>query len=145
MTSGVRSVGSDVDRRLEVRQAALGGFLVPGLGVVVAVEDDRAVLVVDLLQQRLHRGGQLGGIAAGGLFQRRGTVIERLGDDRVHGHQRAGDRLAGADRAELEAVAGEGEGAGAVAVAGVLRQRRQDVDADGQRALALGRLRAALP
>ncbi len=49
-------------------------------------------------------------------------VVERLGDDRVDRHQRAGDRLAGADGAELEAVAGEGERAGAVAVAGVLRQ-----------------------
>ena len=47
-----------------------------------------------------------------------------------------------ADGAELEPVAGEGERAGAVAVAGVLRQRRQHVDADGERAL---RLRAGRP
>ena len=67
----------------------------------------------------------------------RRTEVERLGDDRVHRHERTGDRLVGADRAELEPVAGEGERARAVAVAGVLRHRRQHVDADRQRALGL--------
>ena len=71
-------------------------------------------------------------------------VVERLGEDRVDRRHRAGDRLAGAGRAELEPVAGEGERAGPVAVARVGRQHRQGVDADRQRALLLRRRRAAL-
>ena len=56
--------------------------------------------------------------ADGGLELGR-DVVERLGDDGVERDQRAADRLARADGAELEPVAGEGERAGAVAVAGV--------------------------
>ena len=59
---------------------------------------------------------------------------KRLGHDRVHDDQRVGDRLAGADRAELELVAGEGKRAGPVAVARVLRERGQRVHADGEEA-----------
>ena len=136
--------GDGVDRVAEVRQAALLGFLVPGLGVVVAVEDDRAVLVDDLLEHFLDGGVQLLRVALGLRLQLGGDVVERLGDDRVEDHERAGDGLAGADRAELELVAGEGERAGAVAVARVLRQRRQGVHADRQHAGLLRLLRAAL-
>ena len=119
-----------VDRRLEVQQAALLGFLVPGFRVAVAVEDDRLTLGVDLREQRLDRGVELRRVAAGGLFELGRTVVERLGDDRVHRHERTGNRLVGAHRPELKPIAGEGKRAGAVAVAGVLRQRRQHVDAD---------------
>ncbi len=70
--------------------------------------------------------------------------VERFGEDGVDRHHRTRDRLPGAHRAELEAVAGEGEGAGAVAIARVLRERRQRVDADRQMVLGLRGGRAAL-
>jgi len=105
----------------------------PGLGVAITVEDDRAVLFDDVLEQALNRRIELRGIPLGGVLQLGGAVVERLGHDGVHCHERAGDRLVGADRAELEAVAREGEGTRPVAIARVLRQRGEHVDADGQR------------
>ena len=69
--------------------------------------------------------------------------VERVGEDGIHRDERTGDRLVGADRAELEAVAGESERRGAVAIARVLRQFGQDIDADFQRALLLGCGRSA--
>ena len=55
-----------------------------------------------------------------------------LGDDRVEHRVGPADRLARADGAELELVAGEGERAGPVAVAGVARQGRQDRRAESE-------------
>lgn len=80
----------------------------------------------------------LSGIAASRLFQLRRTVVERLGDDGVHRHERPGDRLVGTDGTELEAVSGEGERAGPVAVAGILGERREDIDADRECPLGQG-------
>ena len=51
--------GQGIDGRLHVRQSAFLRLLMPGLGVIVAVEDDRAVLLDDFLEQRLDRAGQL--------------------------------------------------------------------------------------
>lgn len=114
----------------------------PLLRVAVAVEDHRLVLRDDLLEELLDRLRQLLRVAAGGLFDLRGDVVEALGDDRVKGHQRPGDRLRRPDRTELKLVAGEGKRAGPVAVAGMLRQRGKGVDTDGERAARLraGRL-----
>ena len=126
---GRDQVGEAVDRVLAVGQAALLGLLVPGLGVVVAVEDDLLALGDELGQQRLDLGVEV--LAGGdGLLERRGDLVEALGDDRVEHHVGAGDRLARSDGAELELVAGEGERAGPVAVAGVAGQGGQDRDAD---------------
>ena len=60
-----------VDRALQIHQTTLGGFLMPGCRVAVAVEDDRFALVDDLGQQLLHRAVQGLGLAAGGLLELR--------------------------------------------------------------------------
>ena len=73
-----------------------------------------------------------------------GDVVQRLGQDGVDRHHRAGDGLQRPRGPELEAVAGEGERAGPVAVARVGRQHRQRVDPDLQGALLLGARGAAL-
>ena len=114
----------------------------PLFRVAVAVEDDRAVLGVHLLQHLLDRLIQrLAGADAG--FQLGRDVVERVGHDRVQDRDRDARGLARTDGAELEAVAGEGERAGAIAVARVTRQVRQRIDADLQLAAGLGRLGAA--
>ena len=95
------------------------------------------------MEQFFHSPGQLRHIAAGGLFQLCGHVVEALGHDRVQGHEWPRDRLARADGTELELVAGEGKRARTVAVASVFGQRGQRVDAHGQRASRLGARRLA--
>ena len=116
----------------------------PLSGVAVAVEDHRLVVGDDLLQEFLDGARQFGLIAAGRRLQFRGDEVEAVGHDRVECHERAGDRLAGPDRPELELVARERKRAGPVAVAGVLGQRGECVDADGQRAGRLGTGRLSL-
>lgn len=96
----------------------------------------------DLLEQLLNGTIELRDIAAGRLLEFRRDVVEALSDDRIEGHERPCNRLAGAHGSELKLVAGEGKRARPVAVAGMLRQRRQRVNAHGERAarLAAGRL-----
>ena len=134
--------GEGVGRGLEIRQPTLLRLVVPILRVAIAVEDHSLVLGDDLLEELLDRLRELHHVAAGGLFELVGDVVEALGDDRVERDERPSDRLSRPDRAELELVAGKGERARAVAVAGVLRQAGQRVDADGEGATRLraGRL-----
>ncbi len=114
----------------------------PLCGVAVAVENDGAVLLDDLREERLNR--RVEGLAlAHGCLQLGRHVVERLGDCGVQRGDRTADRHPATDGAELEAVAREREGARAVAVARVHRELRQGVDADLQGALALRALRAA--
>ena len=124
-----------------LQTALLDGHFMPLAGVAVAAKDHVAVLLGDLLQH--GHAGLLDALALGGAgLQLIGDPGQGIGENRVQHHQGASHGLAGADGAELEAVAGEGEGGGAVAVAGVLGELRQAVDAQthhsaGGRALEL--------
>ena len=139
---GLHRLAVGLDRGAVVEQPALGRFLLPFVGVAVAVEDDLLVLLEQLHQQLLDGGLELLAVLQP-LFELGGAVVERLGDGDVEGDARQRDALVRRDRAELELVAGEGERAGAVAVAGIARQLRQHADADIEDAAALGRLGAA--
>ena len=66
------------------------------------------------------------------VFEPVGEAAERVGHGGVEHDVRAGDRIARADHAELELVAGEGEGRGAVAVGGVAVEARQHIRAEAQ-------------
>ena len=87
----------------------------PVLRIVVAIVDDAAVLV--------HRvGDDMADLLLLVLctLQTSGKGVEGVGQDGVEHHLRIGQRLGGADHAELKLVAGEGKGRGAVAVGLVL-------------------------
>ena len=90
---GLDQLGQRVQRRLQVRQAALGGLDLPVLRVAVTVEHHRAVLGDDVGQQLLH--GLVEVLAVlDGLLQNRRHVVERIGHDRVehdHRHRRPSD------------------------------------------------------
>ena len=116
-------------RGVQVGQAAPCGFLHPGLGVAVAVEDNALVVLEDGLNDLLEAFVEA---LFGELGDGVGQDLQALGHDGVQRHADARAVVAGARRAELELVAGEGEGARAVAVGRVARQGRQGVDADAQ-------------
>ena len=65
-----------------------------------------------------------------GLFQLVGKLHQLIGHSGVEHDVGACDGEGGAERTELELVAGEGERRGAVAVGGVLREVRQHLDAN---------------
>ena len=109
----------------QVRQAALLGFLVPFLGVVVAVEDDLLALLDDARQQLLDRLVERPcrpWSAASSCVAMKSSDSATIVFSTVFG---PAIEMRAADGAELELVAGERERAGAVAVAGVARQLRQ--------------------
>jgi len=113
----------------KVREAPAGGFLHPLVGVVVAVEDDAAVLFHGILDD-----AQNFGIKVIAVFQTVGEFPEGVGHDGVEhitGHRHRGG---GAYHPELELIAGEGEGGGAVPVGAVLRELRQGGHAGLQQA-----------
>ena len=121
----VRVVRQRVHSGGQVRQAALLGLELPRVRVAVAVEDDALVLLDDALNERIERAVEV--LLALELV---GKLLELFGEDRVQHDVRTCDVELRAEAAELELVAGEGERRGAVAVRRVLREGRQDVDAD---------------
>ena len=135
--------GQRVRRRAQVRQAALLGLLVPGLGVAVAVEDDLLVGRPHVLGDARHGLLERGARAFQGDLQLVGEIVDRFGDDRVEHGVGPGRRGIRAERAELELVAGEGERARAVAIAAVERQRGQHGGAESKERAGLGGLHLA--
>ena len=121
-----------VGRRAQVGEPALLGLLVPLLGVVVAVEDDllvRRPASLTTLATAFSSVAPEPFSAVFSLSARSSTDSATIVLSTVFGKRR---RLARAERAELELVAGEGERAGAVAVAAVQRQRRQHRRAEAE-------------
>ena len=131
--------------RAEVLEAALGGFLVPLLGVTVAVEDDATMLGQDVLQDDLEGGVEVALLGLDLFGELIGELVEGVGHDRVEDRERTGHREGGADGAELKLVAREGKRARTVSVASILREDRQRIDAERHvAALAGGGSSAAL-
>ena len=101
----------------------------PSVGVAVAIEDDGAVLCVDLADDF---GDILFEAARGCGFKAGSDDIERFSDDGIEDGEGECDGLVCADRTEFEFIAGEGKGAGAVAVAGVKGEGGEGIDAKGE-------------
>ena len=125
----------------DVREAALGCFFDPFVGVAVAVEDNLLVFLDNLLQQVLQFFVELVGRNVLHLV---GDEVEGFGHNRVEDDVRFGATLAGARSAEFELVAGEGERRSTVTVGSVARERRQRVRTELQCTGLLAGLRIAL-
>ena len=120
----LHQLGICVHRIAEVEEAAFGGFLLPLVRVVVAIEDDSLVILDQLRQQRLDSGRELLAVFHG-LLELGRDVIERFGDRDVERNVRERDALVRRDGTELELVSRERKRARAVAIAGIARQLRQ--------------------
>ena len=125
----------------DVREAALGCFFDPFVGIAVAVENDALVFLHNLLQQVLEFFVELVGRNIGELVS---DEVEGFGDNGVQDDVRFGAALAGTRSAEFELVAGECEGRCTVTVGSVARERRQRVGTELQGACLLAGLRIAL-